>query len=431
MNCASFEEIVHALADPALRPDDAEPAYAHAAACPACAARLEAARKFAGFMDGEGRAAVDAWSGQVAAALAVVDTPEETAAKAPAPIRRLPGLGRFAVVAAASILVTAVAFSLLSGPEVLAEGHVTTLARGERAFASDGRELEAEETAHVVVPEGSAGRTVRIDDGCVHFRVEPGRQFSVETPRGTADVIGTSFVVRVEQDGEVAVTVHSGRVRFEAAGGRDRVTLEYGDRLEIDAQGVHHLVNGRRVKQLEDELLRTMAAEASLHAAERARENAAPSDAPDTEHPAAPSAPTAEALRAFFDSDEGHRVLAAALKAEQTRRDREFGAKLVDGMVARLQKEADLTEDQRKRLRDVLGRAGYDTYVAWGALSEVPADAAQDEKDRVRRESAAKAAEIAQRADDEVRAILSQTQYEAYRRTFPGGAFGGAPDRNK
>jgi len=430
VNCTTFDEIVHALADPAIRPHDAEPAYAHAAACPACAAKLEAARKFTAFLDGEGRAAVDAWSGYVAAANAAAETREDREPPKPAPLRRLPGLGRFAAVAAASILVTAVSLSLMHSPEVLAEGRVTTLARGERAVASDGRELEAEETAHVVVPEGSDGHTVRIDDGCVHFRVAPGLEFAVETPRGTANVLGTSFVVRVEQDGEVAVTVHSGRVRFASHGGRDRVTLATGDRLEVDAQGVHHLVNGRRVKQLEDELLQSMAAEASKHAAERAQESAPPADTAAVEHPAA-MPPTADAIRAFFESDEGRRVLDGALRAEKERRDREFGAKMVDGMVARLQREADLTEDQRKRMREVLGRSGYDTYVAWSALEDVPADAPREDKDRLRREAAAKAAEIAQHADDEIRVILSQTQYETYRRLFPVGAFGGDANKNR
>ena len=430
MNCTTFDEIVHALADPAIRPHDAEPAYAHAAACPACAAKLEAARKFTAFLDGEGRAAVDAWSGYVAATRAS-ETRERDEAPAPAPLRRLPGLGRFAAVAAASILVTAVSLSLMHGPEVLAEGRVTTLTRGERAVAADGRELEAEETAHVVVPEGSDGHTVRIDDGCVHFRVAPGLEFAVETPRGTANVLGTSFVVRVEQNGEVAVTVHSGRVRFASIGGRERVTLASGDRLEVDAQGVHHLVNGRRVKQLEDELLQSMAAEASRHAAERVREPAPPADtAGAAERPAA-ALPTADAIRSFFESDEGRRVLDGALRAEKERRDREFGAKMVDGMIARLQKEADLTEDQRKRLREVLGRSGFESYTAWSALEDVPADATREDKDRLRSEAAAKAAEIQRRADDEVRAILSQTQYETYRRLFPVGGFGGDANKNR
>lgn len=430
MNCTAFDEIVHALADPALRPDDAEPAYAHAAACKACAAKLETARRFAGFMDGEGRAAVDAWSGHVAAAQTAVELRDAAGPRALAPIRRMPGLGRFLAVAAASILVTTVALSLLRGPEVLAEGRVTTLAPGERAVASDGRELEAEETAHVVVPEGSDGRTVRLDDGCVHFRVEPGREFAVETPRGTANVLGTSFVVRVEQDGEVAVTVHSGRVRFASPGGGERVTLASGDRLEVDAQGVHHLVNGRRVKQLEDDLLKSMAAEASRHAAERAQQPAAPADANAAAHDAAPAPPTGDAIRSFFESDEGRSVLAAAMKAEQARRDREFGMKMVDGMIARLAKEADLTDDQRKRLRDVLGRAGYDMYVAWGSLEDIPADTAREDKERLRREVVAKTGDIAKQADDDVRAILSQTQYETYHRLFPVGAFG-SPDKRK
>jgi ferric-dicitrate binding protein FerR (iron transport regulator) len=427
VNCTTFEGIVHALADPALRPHDAEPAYAHAAACPACAAKLEAARKFTSLLDGEGREAIDAWSGQVAAAVAATETGESAAPSAP--LRRLPGLGRFAAVAAASILITSVAISLVSGPEVLAEGKVTTLARGERAVVSDGRELEAEETAHVVVPEGSDGRTVRIDDGCVHFRVDPGLEFNVETPRGTANVLGTSFVVRVADDGEVAVTVHSGRVRFASRGGNDRFVLATGDRLEVDAQGVHHLVNGRRVKQLEDELLKSMMADAARHTAERAGKDVPAADATEARPATAP--PTADAMRAFFESDEGRSVLAAALKTEQVRRDKEFGAKMVDGMLARLHKEADLTDDQRRKLREVIGRAGYDSYVAWSSLEELPADTAAVEKDRLRSETAAKSAEIAKRADDDVRAILSQTQYETYRRLFPAGAFGIAPDKNR
>src|SRR5262245_31789016 len=147
VNCTTFDEIVHAPADPAIRPHDAEPAYAHAAACPACAAKLEAARKFSAFLDGEGRAAVDAWSGYIAATRAASGTEDDDETRAPAPLRRLPSLGRLAAVAAASILVTAVALSFWNGPEVLAEGRVTELARGERAVASDGRELVAGGTA--------------------------------------------------------------------------------------------------------------------------------------------------------------------------------------------------------------------------------------------------------------------------------------------
>jgi argininosuccinate lyase len=104
---------------------------------------------------------------------------------------------------------------------------------------------------------------------------------------------------------------------------------------------------------------------------------------------------------------------------------------MMDGMVARFAKDQSLTDDQAKRLRDVFRRSGAEFRDAWAPLNAIPSDATETDRDRVRHEVAAKSAEIEQRKDDEIRNVLSQTQFEAYKKQFamPKKGFGtGAKD---
>jgi hypothetical protein len=429
VNCATFQGMVHELADGIAAPADAAAAREHAAGCKACADCLESARRFSRFLANEGDAAIDAWSAHVASMQAAADAALAPAVQVAAAPRggRIHRLGAFAAVAAASALIVAVGFSLFSGREVLAEEQPTTLTRGQHVFAADGRELEAEEAANVVVPRGTAGAVVRLTMGTVLFRVEPGRAFSVETPQGTASALGTSFHVGVTAAHQVSVAVHSGSVRFAGAGDRDSVLLGAGDRLEVDANGAQRLINRRRLDDLQTDLT-AFRETAARQRRELEAVSAPPAETPPAAAPAAPaSTPTADAVRAFLESDEGKALLAAAIRSVQDEQMAQGAARMMDGMVARFAKDVSLADDQARHLREILRRSGAEFREAWAPLNSIPSDASEAERDRVRHEVAAKSAEIEQRKDDEVRNLLSQTQYEAYKKQFamPKKGFGG------
>jgi hypothetical protein len=330
--------------------------------------------------------------------------------------------GPLAAVAAASALIVAVGFSLFSSREVLAEEQPTTLARGSRVYAAEGRELEAEDAARVMVPKGSGGEIVKLTSGTVLFRVEPGRVFAVETPQGIARAVGTSFHVGVTSVNQVSIAVHSGSVRFAGANERDATLLGAGDRLEVDANGVQRLINRRRLDDLTTDLA-AFRETAARQRRERDSIGSAPLPAPS---PETRETSVADGVRAFLTSDEGKALLAAAIKSVQDDQMAQGAARMMDGMVSRFAKEAELTEDQAKRLREVLRRSGAEFRDAWAPLASVPVDATEADRERIRHEVAAKSAEIEQKKDDEVRNLLSSPQYEAYKRMFtmPKKGFG-------
>ena len=431
MNCETYQGIVHELADGIAAAADADAAREHAQTCKACAESLDSAKRFSRFLAGEGDAAIDAWSAHVAAMQAAADAALAPVATVASP-RRGPfnRFGAFVAVAAASALFVAAGISLFSGREVLAEEQPTTLTRGQHVLAAEGRELEAEEAASVVVPRGTAGAVVRLTMGTVLFRVEPGHAFAVETPQGTASAVGTSFHVGVTAAHQVSVAVHAGSVRFAGAGEHDSVLLGAGDRLEVDANGVQRLINRRRIDDLQTDL-----AAFRETAARQRRELEAGAVAPAAAAPpaAAPAASTtADAVRFYLESDAGKALLAAVIKSVQDDQMAQGAARMMDGMISRFAKDADLTDDQAKRMRDIFRRSGAEFRDAWAPFGAIASDATETERDRVRHEVAAKSAEIEQKKDDEVRNLLSQTQYEAYKKQFamPRKGFGdGAKDR--
>ncbi len=428
MNCTTFRDRVHELIYWQLPPADAEDAQSHVADCPACAEHLEAARNFDRLLSGKGDAALEAWSAHAAsvrAMSAAASAPVHVPMSAPAaPARRLK-LRRvfpYAAVAAAAAFIALFVFPISRGPLTLKEGEPTELARGARVFAGEGREMQAEDASAVLVRPGTGGSVVRLDTGTVLFRVIPGHAFSVDTPQGTVSVAGTSFHVSVARDRQVSVTVHSGRVKFAA--GSDTISLLPGDRLEVDARGARRLVNGRRIDELESDLgsaLRT------------------PADGDFGPAGAAMTAPvlppvTTEAVREFLVSEEGRTLLAAAIKASNVEAESQRWSRFWDRSVAGFAKEFELTEDQGSRLRDIFKRYGAESKEAGAAMGEMPFGASDEERERYRHEFLAKSADIERRKDDEVKVLLSQTQYESYKKAFapPGfGAPGFGPNRNK
>ena len=71
-------------------------------------------------------------------------------------------------------------------------------------------------------------------EGEAFFDVQKGSIFTVETPNGQVEVLGTSFTVR-SRDGELEVSCHTGKVRVISAG--DSVELDPGEKV-IKSPGI-------------------------------------------------------------------------------------------------------------------------------------------------------------------------------------------------
>lgn len=139
-------------------------------------------------------------------------------------------------------------------------------------------------------------------------------------------------------------------------------------------------------------------------------------------------APDGQAMRTYFASEDGRKVLTAALKTAQDQQELERTTRRLEGMLARFAKDAELTDDQTKKMRDILGRNAVQLNELLQAMRDPPADLTPEARDQARQQTLAKLGELRQTADNEVKTVLSQTQYDAYQKSFPQvGGFGGGP----
>ena len=155
------------------------------------------------------------------------------------------------------------------------------------------------------------------------------------------------------------------------------------------------------------------------------------SDAPE----AGVSIPEAPAIKAFLESEDGRNSVASAVKAVQDKAEADRAQRMVDGLLARLVKDAELTEDQTKKMKDILDRSATQMR----ALFQPMRDGGGDATPEGRQQAMAKLTELRQAADIEVKAVLSQTQYDIYQKQMPqgtggygfgGGGRGGRPGNN-
>jgi len=138
-----------------------------------------------------------------------------------------PRVGRRLAAAAAVLLAAGIAAVALvtftgGGPR-LVDGEIAGV-RAEPGRLPLGRPLWITRSSRIVIPgvasiDAAAGarllvdgeRAVRLDAGEAFFGVEAGRgQFTVETPLGTVEVPGTSFGIRVVEEGEMPGNVVRG-----------------------------------------------------------------------------------------------------------------------------------------------------------------------------------------------------------------------------
>jgi hypothetical protein len=161
-----------------------------------------------------------------------------------------------------------------------------------------------------------------------------------------------------------------------------------------------------------------------------ATDGAAPADAPaGAAQPL--SAAQIATIRSFLSTDEGKKVLEEAVQGEREARERERARRLSDSMVERFAKTAALTEDQTKRMKDVMSKQAESLRTMWANVRELPPDAPTEQRDALRQQNLEKTEQLRKETDDQVKAILSQTQYEQYKQqqTRMRGGLDGAGNR--
>jgi hypothetical protein len=184
----------------------------------------------------------------------------------------------------------------------------------------------------------------------------------------------------------------------------------------------------RRISTLAEDVARVHKASEDIAAAPGAKpgDAAAATNAagdPAAANGAAAGATTsvsAPAMKAYFESEEGKKTFAAALKVQQDEADKERSARAVDGLLARLAKDANLTEDQSKKMKDILTRGATQLAELRQSLQGGAGFADPDVRQKF--------TDLRTNTDNEVKAVLSQTQYDTYQKSMGSvfGGFGGA-----
>jgi hypothetical protein len=119
------------------------------------------------------------------------------------------------------------------------------------------------------------------------------------------------------------------------------------------------------------------------------------------------------AIKTYLSTDEGKKVLEAAIQSERETRAREQEKRRVDALVDRFAKTASLTDDQTRRMKDVMQKQADASREAWASLPLGP-DATQADRDARRQQGLAKTDELRKATDDQIRTILSATQFDTY-----------------
>jgi hypothetical protein len=120
------------------------------------------------------------------------------------------------------------------------------------------------------------------------------------------------------------------------------------------------------------------------------------------------------AIRTFLATDEGRKMIVEAIDADRVARNKEQARRQVDTSVDRFAKQANLTEDQAKRMKEIMHRQAEALSDVFANLRQLGPDASQQQRDELRQRDVARSEEIRKQADDSMKAVLNQTQYETY-----------------
>jgi len=225
-------------------------------------------------------------------------------------------------------------------------------------------------------------------------------------------------------------------------------TQKENEKLRSQVQTDDGRINGlaqdlARVRQLNVEVKAAPASDAAAAATNAgdpsstgASTGAAPGAAASSAAPGSPSSPESVALKNFFASEEGKKVLENAQESFRDQQAREQAKRRVDQMVDRFAKQAQLTDDQTKRMRDILEKQTAATRDVYASLRELDPDATQEQRDELRKQATARTDELKRTTDDQLRVVLSSQQFESWQteqdkeRQRVRGVTGGAKRNN-
>jgi len=128
------------------------------------------------------------------------------------------------------------------------------------------------------------------------------------------------------------------------------------------------------------------------------------------------STPEGAAIKSYFATDDGKKVLEDAIQNDREARARETSKRQVDSLVDRFAKQNGLTDDQTRRMKDILEKKADSSRDIWTAMRDLPPEASQEQRDDLRKQLTTKTDELRKSSDDQLRGVLSTTQYESYQK---------------
>ena len=139
------------------------------------------------------------------------------------------------VAIAASIALLVVIFLNLSGDQI--NETVTFAGENQRVELPDGSTVDLNAGSKLRFSESNWDEERKLQlEGEAFFEVATGQRFTVTTPTGSVEVLGTSFNVRARETG-LQVACYTGKVRVVKAGGEEAGILEPGKGLALGLDG--------------------------------------------------------------------------------------------------------------------------------------------------------------------------------------------------
>ena len=168
-----------------------------------------------------------------------VETKKTPATAQPSPWLRWPMMAGAALTTAAAV---AGVFWLMQ-PRQQFDNFATPAAHRQTLTLVDGTKVELNAQSSVQIEISGQTRHLRLASGEAFFSVhkDASRPFTVETPAGSVRVTGTKFNVRMENTGELEVTVLEGSVQAQPGNSADHpatpISLRAGDTLLARTSG--------------------------------------------------------------------------------------------------------------------------------------------------------------------------------------------------
>ena len=172
----------------------------------------------------------------------------------------------------------------------------------------------------------------------------------------------------------------------------------------------------RRIAGLQEDLMRLHEMRGEVPAAAASTEAGAEAALVESQSGGAAAAalpPNQAEIARFLQSEEGAKVLDATLRAVEDRRAAERMTRVVEGALERFAQQANLDAAEERRMQEIMTRSMGAMRGVWTSMRETPA-ATEAERAALRQENVAKVEEIRSKADQEVKAVLSSSQYQLY-----------------